>query len=472
VLEPALERVESAGTDEQVATEYGDFVAGKAGVERFAEEGYGTGPYELRSPEDVVHETRSDGATAANVVTAYAYEREDYPASVPLPGLAVVGPTSPRTDGRGFVGNATLDAGAGVVAPDGEYTPEFVGDGIEQVATYRSPARYTGTLLFNWANPHLRRLWVRRALTGALPLDRLAGAVPGATAEPPATHAGLPAGMDEAVLGAEFLDTLVDYPVGSDHETAGAWLREAGYELDGDRWVGPAGGSVGLEFVVHGPVDEQVASVLEPALESFGVAVRTVQVRDRAYHERMLGGEYDLALQSLRQGWGASGFYGDWYEAGDGWLSTSTLTAVGDPPSSCRDDPVAATPGTVTLPARPGLRVEGVDYPDGGSTYRWESGDDVSVCAATAQLRRTGVDADTHEGAARVCARWYNYAVPTLFFAQERVGFWIDTDELVAPSPDHPSTRVTAHAPEPRNSRATPLPLHYYQLLAGTVRPQ
>jgi peptide/nickel transport system substrate-binding protein len=473
VFEPAVERLESTGTR---STETGTDgpLSERFGLEQFAERGYGTGPYVVRSPQHIVREGRDAGLLPNVVETADAYRREAYPGSPAPGGIAVLGPASWVTKEGKFVGSGILDAGSGVIADDGDYTREFVDDSIQQVATYRTPARTSSTLVFNWANPHLKRLWVRRALVAAIPFESVVEDVFGSSADTPARFVGLPELTDEQVFDTAFLDSLVTYPLAAYEELAATWLREAGYERAGGRWLGPDGDRVSLELITHGARDRRLASGLKRSLEAFGITVTTSGLRDFAYEDRLLDLDFDLAISNRAGGWGVGGFYGDWFDAGDGWLSTSVLTAVGDAPSSCRDDPVAATPETVTLPPEPALDVPGVEYPGGGETYHWpeSDGENVSVCEASATLRRADIDRQRFGAAARVCARWYNYALPTVLFAQDRAGLWVDTDELVAPSPDHPSTRVTAQAPEPRDTPATPLPPHYYHLHAGTLRPR
>jgi len=287
----------------------------------------------------------------------------------------------------------------------------------------------------------------------------------------PAHQTGLPSRLDERVFDAEFLDGLVEYPIEADQETAATWLNEAGYERESDGWVGPEGGRLGFEFLAYRERDETIATSLATGLESFGVPVEVTSARNTEYESRVLAADFDLAVSTVGTGWQPTRCYGDWFDAGISndvaWFSAPVLTAVGNPLESCRETesdggPVASTPATVTLPTDPALGIEGVDYPDGGTDYLWSgSGEDHSICGAVGRFWERA-DPETHREAARVCARWYNYALPTFQFVQDRVGLWADTDSFDVPAEDHPSLAVS------RQTRASP---HQYHLLAGTIRP-
>lgn len=502
--EPWIERFESASTVRTVQDRAIEYRQGIVRLETFAEEGYGSGAYEVEGPGDVRREVVDVPGVRVNKPVVYASPRSEYPGSpaverlrilgnvgtgpvaggggggdVALWGIAGGGGSAAQSSGvRGSLSDpqAVLkqggaSAGVGVVGPDGaEFHPESIPDAVEQLATYPNPARPATGLVFNWENAHLRRLWVRRALVAALPLDRIVANVGGRSARSPATWTGMLPRVDERVFDDEFLASLHEYPVESDTETAAGWLREAGYERPDERWIGPDGEELGFVVLASGQRNLTVAGTLENALESFGVAVQRNDVRRTFYQERAVNGEFDVAVGRFPAGWSPSSVYGDWFDGSGRWRAPSPVTVFGNPLSSCREgDSKASTPGTVTLPAEPGaLRIDGVDYPDGGTTYRWSGTDggvaggvDLSVCEAARGLRSGDVDRETYERAARICARWYNYAVPNVLVAHDRVGLWADAEQLTVPPPDHPSLRV---------SRAAPVAPEHYHLQAGTLR--
>jgi len=494
--EPWVERFETVSTEEELVDRFLDYVQGIVHLDAFVEEGYGSGAYEVESPDDIRREAVDVAGVTANRVSVYASPRSDHPGE---PGidrlrvltnvghgsivnsranggaawspLAVPGSAAGGGGVRGAVAEqgTILDSGTGgfgtgVVGPHGDIEPANVPDAVEQVASYPEPLRRGRGLVFDWGNDHLRRLWVRRALVAALPLERAARRTSSQSMQAPARQTGLLSGTDASVFEGAFLEQLYEYPVAADTETAARWLREAGYERPDDQWVGPGGEPLGFRILAAGQWDLTVARVLSNGLTSFGIAAAVDNVSRPFYQERVFTREFDLALTTFPGGWSASRVYGDWYDDQGRWRSASPVTVFGNPLDSCREGGPASSPDAVTLPTESGkLRIEDVDYPEGGSTYRWPDAGGVerSVCRAATRLREPGVDREAYREAATVCARWYNYAVPNFVFAQDVVGLWADTGRLTVPRSDHPATGL---------SRAGPVAPEHYHVQAGTVR--
>jgi hypothetical protein len=498
-----VERFERASTEEALVDRFLDYIQGIVHLEEFVEEGYGSGAYEVESPGDVRREAVDVGGPTANRVAVYASPRPDHPGEPGIDRLRiltnvgtgsivnsrvnggaawspVVVPGSAASSGgvRGAVASkeTMIDSdtggfGTGVVGPHADIEPSNVPGSVEQVATYPEPLRRGRGLVFDWGNDHLRRLWVRRALVAALPLEGAVRRTSDRSLRAPARQTGLLSGTDRAVFDEAFLDELYEYPLAADRETAARWLRAAGYERPDDQWVGPGGEPLGFRILAAGQWDLNAARILSDGLESFGIATAVDSVGRPFYQERVFTREFDLALTTFPGGWSPSRVYGDWYDDEGRWRSASPVTVFGNPLPPCREGGPASSPDAVTLPAdstgAPGdpgpLRIEGVDYPGGGSTYRWPDAGGVerSVCRAAARLRERDVDRETYSEAAEVCARWYNYAVPNFVFAQDAVGLWADTGRLVVPRSDHPAMGL---------SRAGPVAPEHYHVQAGTVR--
>lgn len=445
--EPWVERLEAAATDtereEQVAELTGDEVT----LDRFVEEGFGSGAYRIESTDAVSREGTGGPRW------------EGYPGDVGIPNLVV------RTPGGGAapIESGTADLGEGVVAEDGDVQPDTTPAGVEQVAQYPSPVEGGLSLLFNWGNEHLGRLWVRRALVAALPLDRVVGNVYGAGGTPPDQHSGLLSGVARARLGEAFVDSLYEYPVERDAETAAEWMRTAGYARPGEQWEAPDGDPVAVTLLAPGS-EQTVTDSLASAIESFGVGVRTATRSLRPTDEfgpAVRDGNFDLAVGFVPGGFSPV----EGYAAAtgvEGPLPTGpTVAAAGDAPGDCdRGADWLAPPGTVTVPAEPGLRVEGVDYGDGGTTYRHDGGEDVSVCDAVGRLRDPATDDGDRLAAARDCARWYNYALPTLVLGQAQAGVFANTAEFALPDDERALTAA-------RSLNWSPV---QYHVQAGTVR--
>lgn len=497
VNRPWVERFEAASTEEALVDRFLEYISGVMHLPGFVAEGYGSGAYEVESPDDIRREAVESTGAAVNRVAVYASPRDDHPASPGVDRLRILTnvdtgsvvnrrvnggavwsplqvPGSAASDGgiRGSVadpeallGAGTGGLGRGVVGRHADIDPSSVPESVEQVATYPDPLHAGTGLVFNWNNDHLRRLWVRRALVAVAPFERIVRQTDAGSLGTPTRQTGLLSRTPESVFDGPFMESLHDYPLAADAETAAEWLRTAGYERPDAQWVGPDGEPLGFVLLAHGRRHLAIAETLSNALAAFGIATAVRNVARPFYAEEVLTSDFDIAVERFPGGWSPSDGYADRVDEDGQLRAVSPVTVFGNPLASCRDGEAAASiPGTVTLPAEPGgLRVEGVAYPDGGATYRWpdSGGVERSVCRAAERLHERGVDAETYRTAAAVCARWYNYAVPNVVFAQDVVGLWADTERLAVLAPDHPSMRV---------SRGAPVAPEHYHLQAGTFR--
>lgn len=138
---------------------------------------------------------------------------------------------------------------------------------------------------------------------------------------------------------------------------------------------------------------------------------------------------------------------------------------VAEPITGSSTDP-GLVPDQVTLPETAGaLRIDGADYEDGGTAYRHPAGTGVDVALAdrVAELFETGVGTDRVREIARLCARWYNYAIPNVTFAQRIRGRWVNAADFVGPESGTAAPRATPWE--------HPHPIHYH-VQAGTIRPR
>ena len=476
-----VEQFEDATTGTAVRNAYGDYVRGRLDAETFVEDGLGSGRYAVESTDDITEEAIDlPVGMQTNTEVLYLTERPDHPGSASVPrfrlvcgaggisagvsgSIAGVGGSAPVYDANVFANYGNVDLAAGGIGPgNADFAPGPLPDPIEQATTYPSPAAGGQQLLFNWENDHLRRLWVRRAVVAAAPLALVRDNGGGRAAVSPTHDAGMLSRADERAFDASFLDSLYDYPVERDEETAAEWLREAGYDRQGGEWVGPDGDRLGLTLLSFSAQYNSTRAIAD-SLQSFGVGVDFEQIRRFEYPNYVNGGEFDLLLASVPGGRSPVQFYGDWFSTGEGWTATSPITVAGNPLGSCTEEPpMASVPASVTLPEEPGaIRIEGVDYGDGGAAYEWDAGETVSVCEAIERLR-TADEAATAREAARVCARWYNYAVPNVVFRQRRAGVWAHTGRLSLPLGDGPAAT---------GARGEPVVPEHYHLQAGTVTP-
>jgi peptide/nickel transport system substrate-binding protein len=416
-----IERFESAGSQDARDEVYGDLNAVDVDRYRFVADGYGSGVYRVESENQATD--RGLGATA----------REDHPGDPAVPNCLLRTPRAGQISS--LVGSGEVDVDDGQIASQGgDVDPGAVPDSVEQVATYPAPVEGGVAVAFNWGTDHLERLWVRRAVAAALPGERLVANTDGASGQVVTQHSGLLAELAGARLDDSFVEGLHTYSTGADTDTASDWLERAGYTREDGAWYDPSGERFALTMVSGeraGPADTTV----ENGLAEFGidVTVETPSVRPTDnFTPRIEGGDWDLTVGLAPGGLSVA----DHYAAASEFVGTevmgSPLAAGGAALGTCAAGTEwLSPPETVSVPGEPGaLEIEGVDYSDGGTSYRHDAGEDVDVCGAIERLRAPGTSAEARRGAARKCARWYNYALPSFVVAQARDGFFGNTGEF------------------------------------------
>ncbi|QPV62784.1 hypothetical protein I7X12_18990 [Halosimplex litoreum] len=476
--EPWVERFEDATTEEAVQGTYLDYHQGKLSVETFAEEGYGTGRYEVRSADDVTSELiELPYGLRTNTEVVYAEPRSEYPGPTDRPTLRIVcgsrtsspgiasKPSGSMYDPRDFVNGDEIDFGRGVIAESkGDFFRKQVPDDIEQLTTWPNPAGGGRQLTFNWANDHLRRLWVRRAIVAAAPFERMRSNQYGRGSMAPSSDAGTLGSIAERALGESFVDSLYTYPLATDTDLAARWLRRAGYERVDGLWTGPEGEGLSLTLSVFSSEVGDVQTLVA-GLEAFGIAIEVEQLLAGgiSYEGNVEAGGFDLLVSNAPAGGSVLPYYGDWFSVWGSGMSMPPIAVAGNPLGSCRDDPpLASVPASVTLPSEPGsLAVDGVDYADSGGTYEHDAGETVALCETVDRLHDAGTDVEGFREAARRCARWYNYAVPNFVFAQDRVGLWAELSEFAVSADEDRSLGMSRGEPT--------APVHYH-VQAGTLR--
>lgn len=449
--EPWAEKLESATTTDKRDEITADLSGTQVDLDTYVSEGYGSGAYRIESTDAISREGLG------------ARRRDDHPGDIAVPNLVVRTPRSDRA--TTLVENGSLGVGTGVIADDGgDYQRNAVSEDVEQLSRYPSPVQGGNQLLFNWESDHLRRLWVRRALAAALPGHRVVENIYGKGGRALDQYSGMLSDVASARLGSDFVDSLYQYPVEGDGETASEWMREAGYALDDGQWYDPDGAPLSLTLVVAGAARSDSDSV-ETAFSEFGVDVQT-ETRQlqptNQFEPAITEGDFDLALGFSPSGLSPVEYYAASADVFGPFPSGPPIYAAGNPLGDCdHGTNWFSPPETVTLPESPGsLRVDGASYEDGGTTYRHDGGVDVSVCDAIERLSDPETGSAERLEAARQCARWYHYALPTVVFAQTRVGTFGNTAEFAFPAED--DALRTA-----RTENWSPM---QYHVQAGTVR--
>lgn len=170
-------------------------------------------------------------------------------------------------------------------------------DHAETIAPYEDTfMRKLEFMMDGPAAEHMRRLEFRRALAHAINLEFVSQ-----NFSPPSTPRTLQSGLSEAVteewLG-DYADDFIEYPVETDEEGAIDLLESAGYEQDGDEWVGPDGESIAMEMVVPSWADNPARTVTDQ-LQEFGFEVDLTVLEGAAYNDRTEDHvDFDLTMGS------------------------------------------------------------------------------------------------------------------------------------------------------------------------------
>jgi len=424
-----LEQAEDATTESEISEIRRDIASKDITFQRFADKGYGSGAYELRSSEDIV------GGNGRYFVL---HRRSDHPGSAPLETvrIRVIPQAKSNTFQNIAISNNQIDYGDGLIASaGGDLQRDGIPENLTQLGTFRSPRQAATQLLFDWSNTHLRRLWVRRALVAAMPLAMLRKNVWGAQRAPPATHSGLLARIAERVFEQSFVDSLADYPIASDTDRASEWLRRAGYSREDGTWYDSDGDPLRVPITI--PDNLAGLSVLVDGLSSFGVEITRNTVPRKKWGSAVAAGGFGVTAAITPAGWTPDAYYSERFLTNEFTVFGSPLVAVDNPLDGCTEaDTVASVAGTVTLPEQPGaLEIEDVDYADGGQRYRWDgAGVDRSICGAVGTIQDSEASDQARREAMRTAARWYNYAIPNFVFAERQVGLWGDTGSYAFPS--------------------------------------
>jgi len=447
--EPWVERLADATTKAAVDETYTELSLVEMTFQWFAEKGWGTGAYAIEEPAD---------AAPVGIVAGL---REDHPGEATVENLVLENVQPYVIDEAKGVKAERIDLGNGIVSTNGGFSAPAMPERIEELGRYRtSGAGFK--LLFDWGDPHMARLPVRRAVVTALPIGDLMLAVSGDRMTPPVHDSGM-LSADTRALGADFCDSLHRYLREPDIERAAAWMREAGYALENGQWVGPDGGTPSVTIpTTSSPRFSEPTKAVVNALADFGFdASWRVVMAGNGEMSDALRERYGLAVSRVGGGWTPANQYGSTPGVSNGRPYGATVAPGRSPLATCTDAPApATTPSEVTIPKEPGaLRIESAEY-EGDTDYVHATGETINPCADSNALWDPELDAASARAAARRCARWYNYALPTFVFAGPQTGVWGDTEAF-----DYPRDPRALGTADPVSSD----PLRYL-VQAGLVR--
>jgi ABC-type transport system substrate-binding protein len=411
-----LDRLEAATNAAERDAVRGELQDRSVTLEEAAEAGIGCGPYELSevSVNRLMLDTFDEHPGADEVAVPRAW----------FPSVQELRAEELTEEGVLDIGQGVLDRfGESVVAPN-----------VEQLETHAT--QFTTTLLLNHFGDPVDDRNVRRAILAALPLDLLNRT--GEWGSPTAVQTGLADPVARRWLDEDLRDALARYPVERDDERAGEFMRRAGYERQGDRWVGSDGEPPRL--AIDGPTWENwslVADQVRRSLRDFGFAVEVNTYPQASFFGNVVPDNFEAVLWRSR---------GSTFDAFD--VTTTRLGSLGMGVTDAdRDRGERGRPVEQTIPSDPGaLSVSG-------------SGETLDLLALHRELREPISTERTRE-ILGLLARWWNYDLPNLTLATTTTGIWGNTRDY-----DWPDAGAVYRTSGPAHR------VDYHLLKTGAVRP-
>lgn len=431
--EPYLERYRNAGTSEEVNSISGDLSSDRIPLERLAENGWGSGMYELQSTDDI----GSEGATL--------HIRGDHPNAehTNVDRLELLWASEDRR--QTLQTNGRIDFEDGIVSPQSSTNREALPDHMQELVRWLNPT--TGNQwLMNWHNKHLSRLWVRRALVEAIDWRQVSVNGWGDQGAAPVSYdTYLLDAEAESTFSEDFLDQLHTYSRGQNLENANEYMRRAGYSREGDEWVGPDGDTATLQVMAQGGNNSAMnaGQTITQTLRSWGVVADFEAPGFGTWSNRLnpedQGLDFDTSIfwsdtptvfgkYNDRGAWWGEALYGGSPTAG----SVSELTAEDEVDTQNK-------PVTVELPQEVGS----IEAPDqAGRNPDLENGREVDMFEVVNGIRNPENSEEEIQELYRTCAQYYNFYVPDFLFNQTVSGAWGNVRDFDWPDDDARALRL------------------------------
>ncbi len=425
-----VEQFRDASTQDAVNSVRTELQGTKVGFETMAEEQWGSGLYHVESPNDM----------SADSMTYQL--REDHPNEhAEIPNLEIRFATASRSNV--LISEGEIDYGGGIIQEEGELTRQGLPDKIQQVDSYLSNGG--DQLVMNWNNDHLSRLWVRRAIIAAVDWNFATSSGWGpAGSIPNRRHVGLIDTLAESTFDSEFLDSLYEYPMGSDIELAEEWMQRAGYTKENGVWTDWEGSEVDLYLMSNADISQYISAcqVIQSNLQELGFKVGLQNLDGQNYNTRAAPENlnYDLAMM-----W-AHGTENPWnaYWANPLWASNALIAGHPTTFNQIQQNTDAETdymghPLTAQVPSEIGS----IEAPDqAGRAPDLPNGEEIDIIDAVYTLRQPDVTEESFQEAVRKCARYANFYLPDFVFHQFAVGMWGNMEEFTFPPQGHEANRT------------------------------
>ena len=435
---PWIRRFEAAGTQESYQEQIGNLQADRVSLERLAENGWGTGPYAIESPDDVTTDA------------VYAQLRDDHPIAehANIDTLQINMGNQDRQSA--LANNGQTGVGEGVFSPNGgSVTPESTPDYIRELARWLQ-ATGGDSMWWNMNGQHLENLWVRRAFVAAVDWEVVGNNGWGPQMSIPLEHdTGLLDILSESTFSEEFLDNLHSYSTNADTEAATTYMQNAGYERQGNRWISPEGNEINWEIQMPSAIGgwaDGIQTIVQQ-LREFGIGASFTSYDWSTWSNNLNtyehGPNYEISMH-----WYGQGSVFQHYKSQAAWWDNGSIID-GDPNGTGGDrrsvDPddeytitnqpvvaeIPAEVGSIEAPSDPGnppdLSGNGIDA------------EEVNLAEVFATLREPFDNREALLEQLRKCARYYNYYLPKYAFHQYAFGAWGNVRDFDWPPDNHES---------------------------------
>lgn len=428
---PYVERLEDASSKKAVDQILKELGSDNVSFFRLADEGWGSGLYRIESSDDI------------SVKRALAKKRDDHPNEhATIPNLKITFATADRMQIITNQGQVDIDGGV-VTEQGGAQSRASLPDYVQEIQQYRQSGG--DQVLFNWNNPHLARLWVRRAIVAAADWKAIGGNGwgPGRSI-PIENHTGLLDSASENTFSKEFLDKLYAYPMDSDIALAKKWLKKAGYSKQGSNWISPDGKTLSLSLKYVGGINDYVGATqtLKANLENLDINIKYEGLNWAATTKALKPHNVNYDLMMF---WAGNPYIWDSYWT-DGHWSTQQLLG-GDPndeppwhvdPDDKRD--TEGRPIETEIPKQIGS----IDAPNkAGRNPDLSNGLSINVAKLVREFRNPGITDERFTKTARMCARYYNFYITDFKFHQYPWGLWGNVRDFSFPPKDHDANLVS-----------------------------
>lgn len=438
---------ESEDSELQTAIE-GDRVP----FERYANEGWGGGPYEL-DPDSISQASMTLVARRQDIRDEIGSDLElisEHPnEQLRIPEVQIQFASGDRRPI--LANNGQLDVGESpVLAETGDFNRQNLPPHIQELDRYVSPD-FGDFWMMNWNNPHLQRLWVRRAFIAAIDWFDFGLNGWGERSIPSEYVTGVPDPIMLQNVSEDWLEGLHSYPNEQDLDLAADYMERAGYTGGPDQgWTGPDGRDFTLTIEHLSRIGDWTGAhqTAQSHLSQLGVEASVEPLEDAVWNQRRgQGQEGNVATFGAKIMWVPGGPIWNWYATNG---SPFAQTIVGGDPGSGDGTTVDpedlqsdvdnyGRPFVQEVPTEAGA----FEAPDeaGISPSPSVETEEVNLAAACQSLESPDLSADEFTATVQQLARYANYYLPLHCFHTLPGAIWGNVRDFSWPQPGHGALR-------------------------------